>query len=129
MSTGLRPNTNSAQADGSNGIINRIGPDAEVDVRLGAHHRREIWGEMRISAAPATVLAFLTDARQMMSWLAQSAKADARPGGIFRLADLNGLWVEGTYVEAIPHQGVVFTWGGIGGREQPAGRHDTAQPS
>src|SRR6516162_11835691 len=71
--------------------------------------------KMRISAAPATVLAFLTDARQMMSWLAQSAKADARPGGIFRLADLNGLWVEGTCVEAIPHQGVVFTWGGIEG--------------
>ena len=99
----------------SGGIINGIGPDADVDVRLGADHRREIWGEMRISAAPATVLAFLTDARQMMSWLAQSAKADARPGGIFRLADLNGLWVEGTYVEAIRHQRVVFTWGGIEG--------------
>ena len=50
-----------------------------------------------------------------MSWLAQSAKADARPGGIFRLADLNGLWVEGTYVAATPHQRVVFTWGGIEG--------------
>ena len=50
-----------------------------------------------------------------MTWLAQSAKADARPGGIFRLADLNGLWVEGTYVAATPHQRVVFTWGGIEG--------------
>jgi len=90
----------------SGGIINGIGPDADVDVRLGAEHRREIWGEMRISAAPATVLAFLTDARQMMSWLAQSAKADARPGGIFRLADLNGLWVEGTYVEVFRIKGL-----------------------
>ena len=86
-------------------IINGIGPDADVDVRLGAD-RREISGEMRISAAPATVLAFLTDARQMMSWLAQSAKADARPGGIFRLADLNGLWVEGTYVEVFRIKGL-----------------------
>ena len=77
----------------SGGIINRIGPDVDVDVRLGADHRREIWGEMRISAAPATVLAFLTDARQMMSWLAQSAKADARPGGssVLRISTVYGL--------------------------------------
>ena len=32
---------------------------------------------MRISAAPATVFAFLTNAKQMMSWLAQSAKGIA----------------------------------------------------
>ena len=41
-----------------------------------------------------------------MSWLAQSGKADARPGGIFRLADLNGLWVEGTYVEVFRIKGL-----------------------
>ena len=99
----------------SGGTINGVGQDLDVDVRLGADHRREIWGEMRTSAVPATVFAFLTDASQMMTWLAQSAKADARPGGIFRLADLNGLWVEGTYVAATPHQRVVFTWGGIEG--------------
>ena len=99
----------------SGGTINGVGQDLDVDVRLGADHRREIWGEMRTSAVPATVFAFLTDASQMMTWLAQSAKADARPGGIFRLADINGLWVEGTYVAAIPHQRVVFTWGGIEG--------------
>ena len=99
----------------SGGTINGVGQDLDVDVRLGADHRREIWGEMRTSAVPATVFAFLTDASQMMTWLAQSAKADARPGGIFRLADLNGLWAEGTYVAATPHQRVVFTWGGIEG--------------
>lgn len=36
-------------------------------------------------------------------------------GGIFCLADLNGLWIDGTYLEVIPHRKVVFTWGGIEG--------------
>jgi uncharacterized protein YndB with AHSA1/START domain len=70
---------------------------------------------MRITAAPATVFAFLTDAKKMMTWLARCVKADARPGGIFCLADLNGLWIEGTYLEVIPHRTIVFTWGGIEG--------------
>jgi uncharacterized protein YndB with AHSA1/START domain len=50
-----------------------------------------------------------------MNWLAQSVKADARPGGIFCLADLNGLWIEGTYVEIVRDRKVVLTWGGIEG--------------
>jgi uncharacterized protein YndB with AHSA1/START domain len=70
---------------------------------------------MRTSAARITVFAFLTDAKKMMTWLAQSVKADARAGGIFCLSDLNGLRIEGTYIEVIPHRKLVFTWGGIEG--------------
>jgi uncharacterized protein YndB with AHSA1/START domain len=95
--------------------INGVGRDSDVDIRLGADHRREIWGEIQIAAAPAAVFALLTDARQMMNWLAQSVTADARPGGTFCLADLNGLRVEGTYLEIVRERKVVFTWGGIEG--------------
>jgi uncharacterized protein YndB with AHSA1/START domain len=95
--------------------INGVGRDSNVDIRLGADHRREIWGEMRIIAGPAMVFAFLTDAKQMMNWLAQSVKADARPGGTFCVADLNGLWVEGTYLEVVRDRKVALTWGGIDG--------------
>lgn len=98
-----------------NQSINRFGQDSDVEVRLGADHRREIWGEMQISARPATVFAFLTDANQMMTWLAQSVTADPRSGGIFCLADLNGLRVEGFYLDIVPHRKIAFTWGGIEG--------------
>jgi uncharacterized protein YndB with AHSA1/START domain len=95
--------------------INGVGQDSDVEICLGADHRREIWGEMRIVAAPARVFALLTDAQHMMSWLARNVTADARRGGIFCLADLNGLRVEGTYLEVVRDRNVVFTWGGIDG--------------
>jgi uncharacterized protein YndB with AHSA1/START domain len=95
--------------------INEAGRDSDVEIRVGADHRREIWGEMLIIAGPAMVFAFLTDAKQMMNWLAQSVTADARPGGTFCVADLNGLWVEGTYLEVVRDRKVLLTWGGIDG--------------
>jgi uncharacterized protein YndB with AHSA1/START domain len=86
---------------------------SDLAVYLGA--RAEILGETRIQAAPAVVFAFLVDAPLMMTWFARSVKAEARPGGIFRLADPNGHWVEGTYLKVTPHRRVAFTWGGIEG--------------
>jgi uncharacterized protein YndB with AHSA1/START domain len=71
--------------------------------------------KIRIDATPATVFALLTDARRMMAWLAKDVRADPRVGGIFRLADFNGHWIEGVYLEVVPHQAVTFTWGGIEG--------------
>jgi uncharacterized protein YndB with AHSA1/START domain len=95
--------------------INGVGRDLDVEIRLRVDHRREIWGEMRVIAAPARVFPLLTDAQQMMNWLARWVTADARPGGTFCLADLNGLRVEGTYLEIVRNRKVAFTWGGIEG--------------
>jgi uncharacterized protein YndB with AHSA1/START domain len=95
--------------------VHGVGRDSDVQIRVGVDHRREIWGEMRIIAAPATVFALLTDGRQMTNWLARNVKAEARPGGTFCLADLNGLRVEGTYLEIVRDRKVAFTWGGIEG--------------
>lgn len=69
----------------------------------------------RIGAVPAIVFAFLTDSERMMSWFARDVKADPRPGGMLRLTDFSGFWIEGTYVQVIAYRRVVFTWGGIEG--------------
>jgi uncharacterized protein YndB with AHSA1/START domain len=114
----ILPTTNSGQLmdrNQSRETVHGVGQDSDVEIRLGADHRREICGEIRIVAAPATVFAMLTDAQQMMNWLARSVTADARPGGCFCLADLNGLRVEGTYLEIVRNRKVAFTWGGIDG--------------
>jgi uncharacterized protein YndB with AHSA1/START domain len=71
--------------------------------------------EIRIRAPAATVFALLTDAQRMTAWLARNVKAEPRPGGMFRLVDFGGFWVEGLYLEVIPHRRVVFSWGGIEG--------------
>jgi uncharacterized protein YndB with AHSA1/START domain len=41
--------------------------------------------------------------------------ASPQIGGVFRLWDPKGCWIEGAYVAAIPDQLVAFTWGGIEG--------------
>ena len=51
----------------------------------------------------------------MMTWMAKIVEADPRRGGIFRIADSGGALIEGTYVEVVPDQKVVFTWGGMKG--------------
>jgi uncharacterized protein YndB with AHSA1/START domain len=61
------------------------------------------------------VFALLTETHQIRTWLAQYAEIDARAGGVFCLADPSGLRVEGTYLEVVAYQKVLFTWGGIEG--------------
>jgi uncharacterized protein YndB with AHSA1/START domain len=75
----------------------------------------EICHEIYIDATPATVFSFLTSVRRMKKWLAETVEADPVSGGMFRLAEAGGKSVEGRYVEVIPNQKVVFTWGGIQG--------------
>lgn len=74
-----------------------------------------VWFEIPIIAAPAIVFALLTDSKLMSCWLAQDVVATAEPGGVFRLWDAKGCWIEGAYITANPNQLVAFTWGGIEG--------------
>ena len=83
--------------------------------RFALTRGHEIRRETRINAAPATVFALLTDARQMMTWMARIVEADPRSGGSFRIADPSGVCIEGTYIEVTHNQKVVFTWGGAEG--------------
>jgi uncharacterized protein YndB with AHSA1/START domain len=76
---------------------------------------REILREIYIDAAPAAVFALLTDGQRMTEWLAETVIAEPVPGGVFHITEAGGLSIEGNYVEVIPDQKVVFTWGGIEG--------------
>jgi uncharacterized protein YndB with AHSA1/START domain len=78
---------------------------------------REVRLEIRITASPATVFALLTEPRQMTKWLAELVEADAQPGGIFRLTQVGGPTIAGTYLEVIQDRKIVFTWGGVEGLE------------
>jgi uncharacterized protein YndB with AHSA1/START domain len=100
--------------DQSDVRIAKVGNDPHA-IQCVANPNAEVLREIRVNSAPGSVFALLTNARQMMNWLARDVKADPRPGGIFRLADFSGLWVEGTYLKVIRDQLVVFSWGGIEG--------------
>ncbi len=78
-------------------------------------HGSEVCFEIPILAGPGTVFALLTASKRLSDWLAQDVTAIPQPGGIFRLWDPKGCWIEGAYVAAIPDQLVAFTWGGIEG--------------
>ncbi|HLI98499.1 MAG TPA: SRPBCC domain-containing protein [Bradyrhizobium sp.] len=81
------------------------GPGESEEVRL----------EIRIAASPETVFGLLTDPAQMKTWLAEIVEADARPGGRFFISGASGLMIEGTYLEVVPNEKVMFTWGGVEG--------------
>jgi uncharacterized protein YndB with AHSA1/START domain len=93
----------------------RAATESDLDIRIEVNDRVEIVGETRIRASSATVFALLTEAHQVMTWLAHYAEIEARAGGVFCLADPSGLRVEGTYLEVVADQKVVLTWGGIEG--------------
>ena len=80
-----------------------------------SEHDLEVRLEIRINASPKTVFTFLTDPAHMRIWLAEFVEADARPGGVFRIAGPVGVSIEGTYLEVIPDRKIVFTWGGVEG--------------
>lgn len=86
---------------------------SELDPLASAEY--EISFETRIVARTRDIFRFFTADGKMKSWLAPVVTADPQPGGVFRLSDLNGSWIEGRYLEIVSHQRVAFTWGGIHG--------------
>ena len=67
--------------------------------------------EVLVEAEPETVFAFFTDPEKMVRWLGVSATLDPRPGGLFRVSPAPDSTVEGSYLEVLPYERVVFTWG------------------
>ena len=67
--------------------------------------------EVSIEASPETVYQYLVDPDAMKRWMGIEVELDPQPGGIFRV-NVNGHNVaRGEYVELVPHERVVFTWG------------------
>jgi uncharacterized protein YndB with AHSA1/START domain len=74
--------------------------------------------EIRIAARPETIFPFLVDPAQMMRWTGGLISLDARPGGIYRVAAAEN-WVQrGEFVEVVPPEKVVFTFG-LEGADSP----------
>ncbi|MEX1157812.1 MAG: SRPBCC domain-containing protein, partial [Thermomicrobiales bacterium] len=71
----------------------------------------DIEREIQIMARPETVFAYLTDPAKLVAWMGKQATLDARPGGAFRLRYDEGHVASGEYVEVVPNERVVLTWG------------------
>lgn len=67
----------------------------------------EVW----IAARPETVFSFFTDPEKLVRWKGRQAMLAPEPGGIYRV-DFDGHDVaRGTFIEVVPHQRIVFSWG------------------
>jgi uncharacterized protein YndB with AHSA1/START domain len=66
---------------------------------------------MRIRARPETVWRYWTDPMRMCDWWGAAAELDPRPGGTCRIEMDGGPIMRGEYVELVPHERIVFTFG------------------
>lgn len=69
--------------------------------------------QQRIGAAPATVYRYLTESDLWTLWQGVEADLDPRVGGRFSMMMGNGMNARGEFVELIPNQKVVITWGWV----------------
>lgn len=67
----------------------------------------------RIDAPPDVVYSYLTDSVKWARWQGKEATVDAIPGGLFVLKMPNGATARGQFVELVPDERVVFTWGWV----------------
>ena len=68
----------------------------------------EIKREIYINASPETVYSYLTVQEKVAEWFGVINEIDSRAGGIFKVGASDEFMVIGEFVEAIPHEKVVF---------------------
>jgi len=66
---------------------------------------------LRISASPETVWRYWTDPELMCAWWARAAELDPRPGGVCWVDIADGGTMRGEYVELVPFERIVLTFG------------------
>lgn len=71
----------------------------------------ELVSEIVIDATPETIWPFLTEVDRHLEWMGTEAELDPRPGGIYRVLVQDEHPAEGEFVEVVPHERVVFTFG------------------
>jgi uncharacterized protein YndB with AHSA1/START domain len=79
-----------------------------------------VTASIRIDAAPADVFPYLTEASQLVRWMAAWVDVDPTPGGSFAV-NIGEQPVRGTYIVVEPPHRVVFTWGLPGNEALPPG--------
>ena len=67
----------------------------------------------RIAAPPDVVYTYLTEAGRWARWQGSRADLEPRPGGLFLITMPDGARARGEFVELVPDERVVFTWGWI----------------
>jgi uncharacterized protein YndB with AHSA1/START domain len=71
----------------------------------------ELVREIMIDATPETIWPFLTDPGRHVEWDGTVAELDPRPGGVYRVLVGGRHQSAGEYVEVVPMERVVFTFG------------------
>jgi len=71
----------------------------------------ELVREIMIDATPETIWPFLTDPDKHVQWEGTVADIDPRPGGVHRVLVAGQFQASGEYVEVVPNEKVVFTFG------------------
>ena len=67
--------------------------------------------EIMIDARPGTIFPFLTDPAKHLLWMGSEAELDPRPGGTYRVLVGGEHPGVGEFVEVVPDERVVFTFG------------------
>ena len=71
----------------------------------------ELVREIMIDAKPETIWPLLVDADRHVEWCGTAAELDPRPGGTYRVLIAGQYQSSGEYVEVVPNERVVFTFG------------------
>jgi uncharacterized protein YndB with AHSA1/START domain len=71
----------------------------------------ELVREIMIDATPETIWPFLTEPERHVEWLGTVAEIDPRPGGVYRVLVGGENQSAGEYLEVVPLEKVVFTFG------------------
>ena len=66
---------------------------------------------LHIAARPETVWEYWTDPQLMCDWWGAAAQLDARPGGTCRIETEEGRVMRGEYLELVPYERIVFSFG------------------
>jgi uncharacterized protein YndB with AHSA1/START domain len=71
----------------------------------------ELVREIIVDATPETIWPFLTEPDKHVEWCGTVADIDPRPGGVYRVLIAGQHQSDGKYVEVVPMEKVVFTFG------------------
>ena len=71
----------------------------------------ELVREVLIDARPETVFKLLTEPSRHLEWWGTEADLDPRPGGVYRVEVSGAHRAVGEFVEVVPNEKVVFTFG------------------
>lgn len=88
---------------------------------MSSPDQEAVAAEVRISASPEAVFAFLVEPDKMARWMGARLQLEPRPGGVYAV-DLNSrARARGAYLEVVPHSRVVFTFGWEDDPDMPPG--------